>query len=68
MISRPRILVCTDFSEAANLALLAAEKMRKKTNGLIHVLHVNEFPLQWDWVSTEAQAVYLNQQFRLELK
>lgn len=68
MISRPRILVCTDFSEAANLALLAAEKMRKKTNGIIHVLHVNEFPLQWDWVSSEAQAVYLNQQFRLELK
>lgn len=68
MINRPRLLVCTDFSDGANLALLAAEKFRRKTEGTIHLIHVNEYPLQWDWVSSEAQAIYLNQKLRLELK
>lgn len=37
-----RILVCTDFSDSSNLALKAAEELRQKNNGSIHLLHISE--------------------------
>lgn len=37
-----RILCCTDFSENSDTVLKAAEILRKKNNGTIHLLHVSE--------------------------
>lgn len=50
MITRPNILVCSDFSETSREALLAAEALRKKTDGNIFVLHVSEHEVMWDWL------------------
>lgn len=48
MLSRPTILVCTDFSGYSDTALRFAEIMRNKSGGKIHVVHVSELPLEWD--------------------
>jgi nucleotide-binding universal stress UspA family protein len=68
MKKHPLILVCSDFSEGSDLALRAAEKMRIKTEGKIHVLHVNEYPLQWDWVAPNVKEIFLNEELSKQLK
>lgn len=49
MLSRPNILVCSDFTAQSRVALMEAERLRKCTNGKIYHLHVCEFPASWDW-------------------
>lgn len=44
MFNQPRILVCTDFSEASDRALKAAAKLAKETSGKVSLLHVAQFP------------------------
>lgn len=48
-----RILVCTDFSDSSNLALKAAEELRQRNQGSIHLLHVSELSLELNHVLTE---------------
>jgi len=40
-----RILLCTDFSEASNLALKESEELRIRSGGQIDLLHVAEIPI-----------------------
>lgn len=50
MLSRPKILVCSDFSTSSDEALKAAEKIRLLTHGTLHALHVLELNVAWDWM------------------
>lgn len=50
MFNKPNILVCSDFSDYSNLALKAADRFKTETHGSLHVLHVAEVPIQWDWM------------------
>lgn len=50
MLSRPKILVCSDFSTSSDEALKAAEKIRILTHGTLHALHVLELNVAWDWM------------------
>ena len=67
MLNNPVILVCSDLSENSDHILKAAEQLRKKTNGRIHLLHVWEYPLQWDWVEPNLKQAYLNDTLRQEI-
>lgn len=67
MLSRPNILVCTDFSEYSDYALRAAEQIRWRSNGKMHLLHVSEYPLQWDWVEPDAKNMYLSETIRQDM-
>ena len=53
MLSKPNILVCTDFSSFSDLAVEAGEIIRKKSNGNLEVLHVLEQQIRWDWLPNE---------------
>lgn len=53
MLSKPNILVCTDFSSFSDFAIEAGELIRKKTNGNLKVIHVLEQELRWDWMTNE---------------
>ncbi len=64
MLNHPRILVCTDFSEYSDLALLMAEELRKKSHGSVHVLHLSEFPLDWDWLHDEGDSYYMDDKLK----
>lgn len=55
MLSKPKILVCSDFSPYSDQALKAAEKIRALTNGVLTALNVLELNVSWDWMpETEA--------------
>ena len=54
MLSSPNILVCTDFKQTSDFALKSAETIRKKVGGKIHVIHISDIPVNWDWVSQES--------------
>ncbi len=58
MLNHPKILVCSDFSENSDRALLAAEELRVKAEGEITVVHVARSPVYDPWISTEALATY----------
>lgn len=51
MLTQPKILVCTDFSQMSDRALLAANSLAEKTHGQIHLLHVAEVAFYTNWVS-----------------
>jgi nucleotide-binding universal stress UspA family protein len=57
MLSRPTILVCTDFKPVSDLALRSAETMRKKVGGKIHVVHISDFTVQWDWFAEDSSSL-----------
>lgn len=67
MLSKPTILVCTDLSEYSDTTLRAAEQIRRRANGKIHVLHMSEYPLQWDWVEPNVKDAYLSEAFRQQM-
>lgn len=67
MLGQPTILVCTDLSEHSDMTLKAAEQIRRRSNGKIHVLHISEYPLQWDWVDPEVKDAYLGEAFRQQM-
>lgn len=50
-----RILVCTDFSDSSNLALKAAEELRQRNQGSIHLLHVYELGFELNDILSEPQ-------------
>ncbi len=49
MLNQPKILVCTDFSEASDKALKLADRLAKKTTGEVHLLHVAEIQYYLNW-------------------
>jgi nucleotide-binding universal stress UspA family protein len=53
MLQRPNILVCSDFSSFSDNALRTAEKVRSKSGGSLHVIHVSEHSIMWDWMEQE---------------
>lgn len=67
MLTEPNILVCSDFSPYSDFALKAAEEIRKKTKGQVHVLHVAEVPIQWQAPSVDFLPHYMDEKFDVEL-
>lgn len=67
MLSKPTILVCTDFRPASDLALISAESIRKKVGGKIHVVHISDFPVQWDWIAQESSVMYQYERLNFDL-
>lgn len=67
MLSKPNILVCTDFSSASMQALEAAEKIRRQTHATLHVLHVSPNTTMWDWLPNEGFPMDRDSQFEVDL-
>jgi nucleotide-binding universal stress UspA family protein len=67
MLSKPNILVCTDFSPYSDEALKAADKLREKSGGTLSVLHVSEHPVLWDWLPREGSPISLDEGVEKEL-
>lgn len=67
MLSKPNLLVCTDFSTYSNGALKIAEKIRQKTNGHMDVLHVSEHTAMWDWLPNEGLPNITDAKFEVDL-
>ena len=63
MLNKPKILVCSDLSESSDAALKSAGSMVAKVGGEIHVLHVSEVPIQWDWVANGASALLITEAY-----
>lgn len=61
MLSQPEILVLTDFKPSSDNALRSAESIRKKVSGKIHVLHVSDIPVAWDWIAEGASTLLMSQ-------
>lgn len=62
-----RILVCTDFSETSELALKAAKEFQNRLKAKLLVIHVVEYPLQWEWSLNQVTTEYLNENFEQEM-
>jgi len=67
MLSKPTILVCTDFNQASDFALKSSETIRKKVGGSLHVLHIADFPVQWDWLAQDSAYLLQTEKINLEL-
>lgn len=68
MWEHENILVCTDFSAESMKALKVAENIRKKSNSVIHVLHVIEYPVEWrNIMGNDFLPHYLDDRFDAEL-
>jgi len=67
MIDHPNVLVCIDFSEDSFFALSAAKDFCLKTKGKLFVLHVSEFSIQWDWMTSQLSRDYLDSTVRFDL-
>jgi nucleotide-binding universal stress UspA family protein len=62
-----RILVCIDFSATSELALKAAKEFQERLKAKLMVLHVVEYPLQWDWSFNQTTTEYFNENFESEM-
>ncbi len=68
MLDKPKILVCSDFTGFSDMALNAAEEIRKKFDGTVDVLHVTEFPIEWNSsLANDLLPHYLDEKFDSEL-
>lgn len=67
MLSKPKILVCSDFSTFSDEAIKAAGKIRDLTSGVLHALHVSEHVVSWDWMPVEGGANLFNENNELDL-
>jgi nucleotide-binding universal stress UspA family protein len=67
MLTKPNILVATDFSEFSHLALKAGEEIRLKTGGQLQLVHVSSYPDQWDWMTNDVVFNYYPQEFKSKL-
>jgi len=59
MLSKPRIVIATDFSECSDHALRAGEQIRRRTQGTLHVVHVTPSPFEMEWFTPDAAAAQL---------
>lgn len=67
MLNKPSILVLSDFKPPSDCALRSAENIRKKASGEIHLLHVSDIPVAWDWIAEGASALLMSEQTVAEL-
>ena len=67
MLSRPHIIVATDFTQSSDQALRAAEKLRQLTDGKLHVIHVTPYPDQWDWLSNDVLVNYYPDDYKTKM-
>jgi nucleotide-binding universal stress UspA family protein len=67
MLSQPDILVLSDFKSTSDNALRSAENIRKKVSGKIHVLHVSDIPVAWDWIAEGANTLFMSEETISEL-
>lgn len=67
MLKGADILVCSDFTQGSDLAMRAAETLRERIRGPLHVLHVNEYPLHWESPMKELMSKRMDEKFELEL-
>lgn len=68
MLENANILVCSDFTKSSDLALRAAETIRQKSQGKLYVLHVSEFPIEWNsGLANDLLPHYLDEKFDYEL-
>jgi nucleotide-binding universal stress UspA family protein len=67
MLSKPNILVCTDFTTFSNSALKVAEKVRERTDGHLDILHVSEHAVMWDWLPSEGVPGMNNAEYEVGL-
>lgn len=67
VLSNPTILVCTDFKQTSDYALKSAETIRKKVGGRIHVIHISDIPVNWDWISQESSFLLYNEKLTADL-
>lgn len=58
MLSKPNIVVGTDFSSNSDLALRAGEKLRSLTNGELYLVHISSYPDDWAWLNNELMVNY----------
>jgi nucleotide-binding universal stress UspA family protein len=61
MLSQPKILVCTDFSESSDRAIKLAAQLATRTNGSLQLLHVSEMKVYLDWTGAGVYSSSLNQ-------
>ncbi len=61
MLSQPKILVCTDFSESSDRAIKLAAQLATRTNGSLQLLHVSEMKVYLDWTGVGVYSSSLNQ-------
>ncbi len=64
MLTQPNIMVATDFSEFSHLALQAGEEIRRKTGGQLQLVHVTDYPDQWDWMTNDVVINYYPQELK----
>jgi universal stress protein E len=62
MFNNPIILVGTDFSTASDMALKAAEALRKNSSGTIHVVHIANNP--GDWLAIDASSAFVPDSYK----
>lgn len=67
MFTEGKILVCTDFSATADLALKVAKNLSDKSYSTLHIMHVCKYPMEWDWSVDESLTNYLSDKFEVEL-
>lgn len=67
MLSKPNILVCTDFSTTSDLAIRAANKIKFQTSANLTVLHVIDHPSLDNTYSYESLKFYSSNELKQEL-
>lgn len=67
MLNQPNILVATDFSDFSLMALKAGEEIRRKSNGRLQLVHVTNYPEQWDWFTNDVVINYYPEAFKKDL-
>jgi nucleotide-binding universal stress UspA family protein len=68
MFSRPRVLICTDFSSYADQALITAHRLASKTGGSLHLIHVAELNFYLEEGPYGIKPQVLHEDFLKELK
>lgn len=67
MLSKPTIMVGTDFSYHSDQALKLAETIRRRTGGSLHLVHASRYPAEWDWFTSDVVVNYLPDRFKTDL-
>ena len=67
MLSKPNILVCTDFSTSSDLAIKAANKLKIKSAGNLIALHVIDHPALDNSYAFESLKFYNSNELKQEM-
>lgn len=67
MISELPFLVCTDFSKNSFTALCAVKEFLHTIHSKIYILHVIQYPIEWDWSFSQVSIDFYNANLEIEL-